>query len=68
MHIVAYNKWLDIKQEKSELSQRMLLMFLNQACTSHKPVCTWFLKIAFVWMSVWVYAYMCVSALNAVNN
>ena len=35
-------------------------VFLNQAPTGHRPVCTWFLEIIFVQMSVCVCARVCV--------
>ena len=28
---------------------------VNQVCTGHRPVCTWFLNIVSVWMSVWMH-------------
>ena len=34
-----------------------MLSFLNQACTSHRLVCTWFLKIVSVQTSVCVCVY-----------
>ena len=32
----------------------MRRLFLNQVCTSHRPVCTWYIKIVLVCMSVFV--------------
>ena len=42
----------------------------NQACTSHRPTRTWFLKIDSVRMSVCVHVCVCVcvSAPKAINN
>ena len=41
--------------------------FLNQACASHRPALTWFLKIDPVRI-VGTCACMCVSAPEAINN
>ena len=43
---------------------KVVLLLLNQARTGHRPVCAWFLRIAFVRKCLYacVFACVCVSA------
>ena len=47
---------------------QLYISFLNQERAGLQPVCTWFLEISLVYLSVCMYVCMCVSAPEGINN